>query len=175
MRRPIQATIRTREDDARPEGEVTPAEFREAAALWATGVAVLAASDGDEVEAITVTAFTPLSADPPLVLACVGNDAAVLYVLEDAGRFTISLLAAGDRRAASAFAQRMPLEPSRFAAGADPVLEGALLAVVCRLTETHPGGDHRIVVGQVERVVHGPEAEPLVYYAREYRELKTGG
>ena len=79
MARPIQASIRTHADEP-SGGEREAAEFREAMAFWATGVAVLAASDGDEVEAITVAAFTPLSADPPLVLACVGNDAAVLYV-----------------------------------------------------------------------------------------------
>ena len=173
MPRPIQATIRTRDDDPRREGTVSPAEFRDALAHWATGVAVLAAADGDDVEAITVTAFTPLSVDPPLVLACLGNDAAVLYVLEDAGRFTVNLLAAGDRRAASTFAQRMPPEPGRFPAGADPVMRGALVALVCTLRETHPGGDHRIVIGQVERIVLGDEdADPLLYYRREYRALE---
>src|SRR5687768_5676515 len=101
MARPIQASIRTHGDEPGGEGEVSAAEFREAVAYWAAGVAVLAATDGDEIEAITATAVTPLSADPPLVLACVGNDAAVLYVMEDAGRFTLSLLAADDRRAAS--------------------------------------------------------------------------
>ena len=173
MTRPIQPSIRSRAPDAEgPAGDgVSAAEFREALAYWATGVAVLAASDGDEVEAITVTAVTPVSADPPLVLACLGNDAAVLYVLEDAGRFTLNLLSVDDRRVASALAQRMPLEPSRFAAGADAVLRGALVSLVCRVWETYPGGDHRIVVGQVERVVLGPEAEPLLYYQRAYRTL----
>jgi flavin reductase (NADH) len=168
--RPIQASIRTRDDEPGGAG-VTAAELREAAAHWATGVAVLAASDGDEVEAITITALTPLSADPPLLLACVGNDAAVLYVLEEAGRFTVNLLSADDRRAASAFAQRLPLEPSRFAPGADAVLEGALVSFVCRVEATHPGGDHRIVVGHVERIVMAEEADPLLYYRREYRTL----
>src|SRR5687768_5305991 len=82
MANPIQPRIRTRADEPEVENEVRPAEFREAAAFWATGVAVLAAADGDDVEAITLTAFAPLSAEPPLVLASVGNDAAVLYVIE---------------------------------------------------------------------------------------------
>jgi flavin reductase (NADH) len=170
MARPIQASIRTRGDEDGEGGGVTAAEYREAVAHWATGVAVLAARDGDEVEAITATAVTPLSADPPLVLVCVGNDAAVLYVMEDAGRFTVNLLSASDRRAASAFAQRMPPEPGAFAEG-DPVLRGALVSLVCALQETHPGGDHRIVIGRVERIETGDEADPLLYYRREYRTL----
>lgn len=170
--RPIQASIRTRGDESGGEGAVSPAEYREAMASWASGVVVVAAGeegDGD-VEAITVTAFTPLSADPPLVLVCLGNDAAVLYVIEEARRFTVNLLAGEDRRAASAFAQRLPLEPGRFVDG-DPVLRGALVSLVCRLTETYPGGDHRIVVGQVERVVLGADTDPLLFFNREYRTL----
>jgi flavin reductase (NADH) len=168
--RPIQASIRTRDDEPGREGEVPAQAFREAMAFWASGVAVLAARDDDHVEAITVVAFSPLSADPPLVLVCVGNDAAVLYVIDEAQRFTINFLAADDRRAASAFAQRMPPEPSRFDGG-DPVLQGSLVSLVCRLAETHPGGDHRIVIGQVERVVTGQQADPLLYFNREYRTL----
>ncbi|MBB4639469.1 flavin reductase family protein [Longimicrobium terrae] len=170
MTRPIQATIRTRDDDDGEAGEVRASDFREAVARWASGVAVLAARDGDEVEAITLTAFTPLSASPPLVLACVGNEAAVLYVLEEAGSFTLNLLAADDRRVASDFAQRMPVSPGRFTEG-DPVLRGAIVSLVCDVWETHPGGDHRVVIGRVRRIVTGEEADPLLYYHREYRAL----
>ena len=45
-RRPIQATIRTGPDD--PEGEGVAARLREALSSWASGVAILAATDGDE-------------------------------------------------------------------------------------------------------------------------------
>lgn len=172
MANPIRPTIRTHADEPGAEDRVRPADLREAAAFWATGVAVLAAADGDDVEAITLTAFSPLSADPPLVLACVGNDAAVLYVIEAVGRFTVSLLAEGDRRAASGFAQRLQAEPGRFAPGADPVLRAALVSFVCTVHETHAGGDHRIVVGWVERIVMGDgDPDPLLYFRREYRAL----
>lgn len=158
-----------------PSGGVSGAAFREAMATWASGVAVVAAGEGGDVEALTATAFTPVSADPPLVLVCLGNDAALLYVIQEEGRFTVNLLGDGDRRAASALAQRMPLEPGRFAAAGDPVLAGALLSLVCRLRETHPGGDHRIVIGEVERIVHGAEGDPLLYFARAYRRLAGEG
>lgn len=172
MARPIQPTIRTHAGEPATAGGVTPDDFRDAVSYWATGVAVLAVREEDDVEAITITAFTPLSADPPLVLACVGNDAAALYMVLETGRFTISLLGVDDRRAASAFAQRLPLEPSRFAAEGDPVLQGAPVSLVCRLWEAHPGGDHRILIGQVERVVRGAEGAPLLYYRRGYRQLE---
>ena len=173
MARPIQPTIRTREDEPAPDGGVTPDEFRDAVSHWATGVAVLAVREDDDVEAITVTAVSPVSADPPLVLACLGNDAAVLYMITATGRFTLNLLSVDDRRAASTFAQRMPPEPGRFPGDGDPVLRGAMVSLVCRLWETYPGGDHRIVVGQVEQVVRGGDDDaPLLYYRRAYGRIE---
>lgn len=173
MARPIQPTIRTHAGEPAPDGGVTPDEFRDALSFWATGVAVLAVREDDDVEAITVTAVSPVSADPPLVLACLGNDAAALYMITATGRFTLNLLSVDDRRAASTFAQRMPPEPGRFPGG-DPVLAGAMVSLVCRLWETYPGGDHTIVVGQVERVVRGDADAPLLYYRRGYGRMEEG-
>lgn len=172
-RRPIQATIRTGPGD--PAGEGVAAQLREALSHWASGVAVLAATDGEEVEAITVTAFSAVSMDPPLVLVCVGVSSPILPALLEARRFTVGFLAAADRRTASYVAQRLPLDRPLFPdPAADPVMPGALATLVCRLWEDHPGGDHRILVGEVERVELGPDADPLLYYRREYRALGGG-
>lgn len=170
-RRPIQASIRTHAPDEAGEG-VSAEDFREAMSLWASGVAILAVSDGDEVEAITASAVTSLSVRPPLVLVCVGNNAGILPMIHEQQRFTLSLLAEGDRRLASDVALRVPPDPSRMPREGDPVLAGALASFVCRLWQTHPGGDHQIVIGEVERVEIEPDAAPLVYFGREYRGLR---
>lgn len=169
MTRPIQPGIRTG-DDAGPD----EALLREAWAHWATGVSILAVRDGEDVDALTVSAFVPLSLRPPLVLVSLGNDASALTTLLDVGRFTLNVLPAGAERQAGLAASRGPQDELRFAEG-DPVLEGALVSIVCRHAADHPGGDHRIVVGEVERVALGSEAEPLVHYRREYRRLVPRG
>lgn len=64
----------------------------------------------------------------------------------------------------------MPFEADRFEEG-DPVLRGAMVSLVCDVWETHPGGDHRVVIGRVRRIVTGDEADPLLYYHRGYRAL----
>jgi flavin reductase (NADH) len=171
--RPIQPTIRTRADEPGAGGGFTPQEFREALSHWATGVAVVAASDGDEVDAITATAFTAVSADPPLVLVCVGEGTSVLPMLLEERRFTVNLLAEDAQRVASAVAQRLPIPEVRFT-GPDPLLDGAIVSLVCRVWSEHPGGDHRIVVGEVERVALGRDAPPLLYFRRSYRGLREG-
>lgn len=170
-RRPIQAGIRTSPPDAEGEVAALRDELREALSRWASGVAVLAVSDGEEVEAITVSAFSAVSLDPPLVLVCVSEQAALLPMILEERRFALSVLAEDDRRAANAFAQRLPVPEPRLASGGDPVLQGSIVSLVCRLWREYPGGDHRILVGEVERIEPGREAGPLVYFLREYRVL----
>ncbi|HSU15325.1 flavin reductase family protein [Longimicrobium sp.] len=170
-RRPIVAAIRTRDEEPEPEGELRLDDFREALACWTSGVAVLAVRDDDDVVAMTVSAFTSLSLRPPLVLVCVDEQAALLPSLEDAGRFTVSFLAEDQRRLALSYADRFPFDQAISAAQADPVLPGALAALVCSVAEMHPGGDHRIVIGRVERAEIGRDAPPLVHHRREYRTL----
>lgn len=166
-RRPIIAGVRTGDEESEDEPR---RRFREAMARFPTGVSVVAVRDEDEVAALTVSAFASVSLDPPLVLVCLGLDAAVLPFLEESGEFTVNFLAADARDAASRFSQRMPEDPSWFAPGT-AVLRDALASVVCTLEAVHPGGDHRIVVGRVERVELGTERPPLVYHARGYRKL----
>lgn len=172
MSRPIQASIRTNVPaPSAAAGGLNLDVLREAYAHWATGVAILSVTDGDEVDAITVSAFTPVSVDPPLVLACIGVHASVLPMLREVGRFTVNLLADDARAAASRVAGRLPLGDLPFSANADAVLDGSLVSLVCRLREVHDGGDHEIVVGEVERVELGRDAAPLLYYRRDYRAM----
>ena len=171
-RRPIVAGIRTREEEPQPEDDLPLDELREALACWSSGVAVLAVRDEGDVVAMTVSSFSSLSLRPPLVMLAVDGQAAVLPSLEEVGRFTVSILADDQRRLALSYADRFPFEQAFAAGEADPVLAAALASLVCTVAQVHPGGDHRIVVGRVERVELGRDAPPLVYHRREYRTLR---
>lgn len=168
-RRPIIVGIRSNEDGDAGEPEIS-SRFREAMSRFPAGVTVVAVRDEDEVAAITVSAFTSVSVDPPLVLVCLGLNASVLPYVSEIRRFTVNILGESGRTAASWFSQQTPEDASRFTDG-DPVLRGAVATFVCSLEAMHPGGDHRIVVGRVERVVEGDDEPPLIYHAREYRGL----
>ena len=171
--RPIVPGIRTGPADAGGEDPALAADFREALALWPSGVAVVALREDDEVVAMTVSAFASVSLRPPLVLACIGEQAAILPSLLEIGRFTVSLLAAGQARLAAELADKLPPEDVFEDDEGAPLLRGALAALVCSLWAEHPGGDHRIIVGRVERVGFGSDAPPLVYHRRAYRPFLT--
>lgn len=170
-RRPIVAGIRTRDDEPERHGDLRLDDLREALANWTSGVAVLAVRDDGDVVAMTVSSFTSLSLRPPLVLVCVDEQAAVLPSIQDTGRFTLSVLAADQRRLALSYADRFAFDQAIPPGDDDPVLPGALAALTCSVAEMHAGGDHRIVVGRVERVVLGDDRPPLVHHRREYRAL----
>ena len=51
-----------------------------------------------------------------------------------------------------------------------PVLSDVLAAIECRIVHTYAGGDHTIVVGEVERTLVS-EGKPLTYFRGGYTEL----
>lgn len=143
---------------------------RDAFALWSSGVSVVAVRDETGVHGLTVSAFLPLSLHPPLVLLSLAGDAPVLSYIEGARRFVVNVLGQAQRALASRFADRFPIAPGVFPASGDPVLPDALAAFICTLDATHAGGDHRIVIGRIERVERHAGV-PLLYHERAYRSL----
>ena len=59
---------------------------------------------------------------------------------------------------------------NRFSKGLQglPLLEGAAAAFECHTRHRYYGGDHVIVIGNVERYHHAAEREPLVFHRGRY-------
>jgi flavin reductase (DIM6/NTAB) family NADH-FMN oxidoreductase RutF len=159
---------------------VNPADFRRVAGRFASGIVVVSTSLGGVGHAMTVTAFTPVSLEPVLVLFCAEKIARFHDAVLATGSWAVSVLNADGEKAARWLATRgRPLEGQldafRHHPGpltAAPILDDALAAMECRTTAVHDGGDHSIVVGEVLAVSEPrPEGAPLLYYARKYRRL----
>jgi len=153
-----------------------PAEFRAALSRFASGVTVVTVRGADGADhGMTVSAFTSLSLDPPLVLACIDAGAAILPHLREAETFGISILSAGQAALSKRFADQAVhrfdgVAFSRAASG-PALLDGAVAHLECRRTALHPGGDHVIAVGEVLHASTFME-EPLVYFHRGYARLE---
>lgn len=146
--------------------------FREALSHWASGVTVVAVRDEDgEIHATTVTSFASLSAEPPRILVSLGPSAQALPFLDPGTRFVVNLLSREQRRLASVFADPFPVGPSPFPPQGDPVMEGVLVSLVCRVERLVPVDGVRLVVAQVVSAVPGSSEAPLLRFRRSYRGL----
>ncbi len=149
---------------------MTAQSFREAMARFASGVTVVAARRDEEVRAMTVSAFASLSLSPPLVLVCLDEKSKLLPVLLASGRFSINLLGEDQHALSDHFAGRRQMSQVTLS-GDPPRLPESLATLVCRLWQNYPGGDHALVVGEVQEVELGSVRAPLVYWHRQYRRL----
>ena len=69
--------------------------FRAVLGRFATGVAIVTIRDHEGRDhGMTVSAFSSLSLDPPLVLVCIGADAAMSAVMHTAESFSVNILSA---------------------------------------------------------------------------------
>ena len=144
-------------------------------ALVPTPVTVVTAPGASEPAGATANAVASLSLDPPLMLVCLDHRSRTLEALRAAGRFAVNVLSAEGEAEARAFATTVPhAEKWQGVAASErsgvPVLDEALVWVVCELRDLLDGGDHTIVTGTVLELGSG-EGDPLVFLGGEYRAL----
>lgn len=150
--------------------------FRAVLGRFASGITVITTCDaGGTPHGMTVSAFSSLSLDPPLILVCVANEATMAPVLASTDTFAVNVLSAGQEAISRRFAGKVD---DRFAGVGyhdgelgDPVLEDVLAWMQCRVVARHPAGDHVIVVGQVEHA-SAADGKPLLYYRGGYATLE---
>ncbi|MEM8609298.1 MAG: flavin reductase family protein [Myxococcota bacterium] len=152
------------------------AAFREVLRNWASGVTVVTTRAGDTMHGMTVSAFSSVSADPPLVLVCANQASTTHEVIEKGGLFAVNILAAHQADISNVFAsseaEDTRLQSVSWSEGETgaPLIDGALACLECEVHSAHQEGSHTIYVGRVE-AVHATDAEPLLYYNGGYRAL----
>ena len=153
-----------------------PAHFKAALRRWASGVTIVTARDGERVLGMTVSAFTSVSLDPPLVLICADREAHTQPLIEAGRVFAVNVLREDQRELSQRFATtgneavRFDGLDCRDGPSGAPWLPGALAVLDCRVQSAHDGGDHVIYVGEVI-AAESDDGAPLVYYEAAYRAL----
>jgi 3-hydroxy-9,10-secoandrosta-1,3,5(10)-triene-9,17-dione monooxygenase reductase component len=120
-----------------------------------------------------------VSLDPPALLISLDYEGRMSTLVPEAGQFTVSILDQRHEFAAERFAGRAPLVDERLSGVAHelapsglPVLAGALAWFDCRVKSVHDGGDHLLVMGDIDQVATGADTDaPLLYYEGRYRSL----
>jgi flavin reductase len=141
----------------------------------ATGVSVIATSGSMGRWAVTVSAVASVSADPPMVLACINRRSPVADAVRAHGIFTMNLLSSKQAHVADVFAGRSCRHAPFDFACADWVeaadgslhLAGAAASFHCAVEHVLDAGSHTVLIGKVQDAVAG-DASPLVYAGQAY-------
>lgn len=150
-------------------------EFRNALSRFASGVSVVTTIDAaGKPHGITVSAFSSVSLDPPLILICIEKSAGSHDAFGESKVFNVNVLNAEQQhlseRFASPNADKFEAVDLRIADSGVPLLEHCLVNLECRLVAAFDGGDHTIYLGEVENS-ETDEGDPLIYFRSGYREL----
>jgi flavin reductase (DIM6/NTAB) family NADH-FMN oxidoreductase RutF len=166
------------------EQDLASGAFRHTMGLFPTGVAVLAAGDGEGLEATTVNSVVSASLVPLLVLVSLRRGARILGLITSREQaFTVNILAADQEQVARMFARSDRCRGTAAAAYLRGVptrtggllVAGALAAVQCELDQVYPAGDHDLLLGRVVAIHLGrTSAGPLLFHRGEYGRIQAG-
>lgn len=162
-------------DRSREPAPVSGDDFRQACGRFATGVAIASAVDAAGTpHGLTVSSFTSVSLDPPLILICLGHAVTSIEVFRGARYFAVNVLAEEQRDIADRFARKGfdRFDGLKWSAGASgaPLLAGALATMECVVRQRVAAGDHDILVGEMVGA-HAADGAPLIYFSSRFRSL----
>jgi flavin reductase (DIM6/NTAB) family NADH-FMN oxidoreductase RutF len=159
--------------------------LEDALSAWAGAVTLVLIADGRDDIGATVSAFCPVSLDPPLVLISLIADSYPAEVLSrpslPAQRFAVTLLSAGQKMLAGRFAAagrpsvRLLLDDVPHERGKDSgalIPSGGLAALECSVGRRVPAGDHLLVISEVTAVPYlAEDGDPLIRFRGRYPAL----
>lgn len=152
--------------------------LRDVLGLYPTGVVVVCTSDAEgSPHGFTISSFTSLSLDPPLVMFSLKEVSPTLPHLRASKAFTVNVL---DRSQADLSTHFATAQPDKFAAIAwkpgrlrQPKIPNALAVLECTLWEEYPGGDHVILIGEVVAMEFDATKQPLVFHQGAYGSVSS--
>ncbi len=161
---------------------LNPSDLRSAMRSWVTGVTVVTARHGEAVHGMTVSSFTSVSLEPPLVLVCIQQAARSHALIEQSQAFAVSILGEDQAEISNRFSNPQTETSYRFAdleiltleTGA-PILASSQAWLDCKVVHSHAMGTHTVFIGEVVAAGSRDIRKPLVYLNRTYRRLAEEG
>ncbi len=148
-------------------------DYKKVLGSFATGVTIVTSRVGERVHGMTVSAFTEVSLDPPLVLVCADVTSNTQPLIAEGKVFAVNILARDQDDLSNRFASKKD-EDKRFD-GLDyetgetgaPMIAGAVASLDCRVVAVHDAGDHVIYIGEVQDL-RVSDRDPLLYLRGSY-------
>lgn len=148
--------------------------LRDAFGRFASGITIVTAASEDGPVGITANSFSSLSLDPPLVLWSPDAKSRRFPYFAAAQHYAIHVLAVeqvglchGFSKSAFAF-EGLDFELSAHGV---PLIKNCLARFECEQRMVYPGGDHKIVVGEV-MAAEMRDGDALTFFAGQIRTLE---
>jgi flavin reductase (DIM6/NTAB) family NADH-FMN oxidoreductase RutF len=154
--------------------------LRKAMRAWATGVTIVTAAHDGSQHGMTVSSFTSLSLEPPLVLVSLEGDTRTHALVQASEHFAVTVLSGDQQDASNRFANSRTDAEYRFAdlathtmtSGA-PLLSNGLAFFDCKVINKYQAGTHTVFIGEVLAAESADAiGAPLLYFNQGYQELK---
>lgn len=166
--------------DVKKTEEASLEDFVQAMAHAAFGVSIVTTDGAAGRYGLTVSAIASVSAEPPLLLACINRKNPIVEALTRNRVFVVSLLSQDQSPLARIFAGRPKTGRAydfsagewQDAEGRAPRLLGCSANFDCNLESWHDAGTHRIFIGHAIRATHSG-LSPLVYSHRRFGHFKV--
>ena len=166
-------------------GSFSDREFRDALGLFATGVVVMTSAgnvgcgngDRNGYLGATISSFSSVSLDPPLILFSIGRHSKAFAAWQSVDSFAVNILTENQSAISTRFARALTDKWDGVSVcpglGGVPLLSDALAWIECRSYAKYDGGDHLIIVGEVLSLSarSGAGTRPLVFFGGKYRKL----
>ena len=142
----------------------------------ATGVNIVTTDGAAGRFGLTVSAFSSVSAEPPMVLVCINSRSPACKAIHRNRRFCVNVLSEAQRAVADSFAGH-PATGRAYDFGVaswtvsqtgSPILDKSIASFDCAVATVIDAGSHSIFVGAV-RDVTSNAASPLLYTDGSYR------
>jgi flavin reductase (DIM6/NTAB) family NADH-FMN oxidoreductase RutF len=136
---------------------VQPTEFRHAMRNLASGVAIVAAGDGNSRRGLTVSSVTSVCTEPPCLLVGINTMSQTHDRILANGCFGVSLLAEGQEALARRFAgqggvggaERFEGAPWHRGLTGAPLLQTAICTIDCVVHQHQVVGSHGLFIGRI--------------------------
>ena len=142
--------------------------LRNVLSKFATGVTIVSTIDDDgKPFGMTVNSFTSVSLEPPLVLWNIGINQPSYDIFLNAKGYSVSILSKDQRDICNLFSSSIDdkfnnidfvLSDNGF-----PIIQKSLAWFDCLKWKNYPGGDHKILVGEVINF-QANENDPLIFW-----------
>jgi len=142
-------------------------EFRRTLGAFTTGVTIMTTVDeAGRPYGVTANSFSSVSLDPPLILWSQALTSSSYEVFRENERFVVNILAEHQIHVSNQFARSGGDKFQGVAVSAGlggvPIIDDCSAYLECVKVAAHPGGDHVIYIGRVERIHRGPN-RPLAF------------